>query len=55
MKYKQLVRKTSPKSDDDRSSATRIMRASLGRRDTFGQTHPINLMRAVSRRGGICL
>lgn len=55
MNKRRLAAKTAPRTDDDRTSATRLMRASLGRRDTFGQTHPINLVRAVQRRGGICL
>lgn len=55
MNKKRLARETAPQSNDDRTGYTRLMRASLGRGDTFGQTHPINLMRAVSRRGGICL
>lgn len=54
-RMRRLADKTAPQSNDDRTGATRLMRASLGRRDTFGQTHPINLMRSVQRRGGICL
>lgn len=55
MNKRRLVDRTSPRSNDDRTGATRVMRASLGRRDTFGTTHPINLMRAIQRRGGIVL
>lgn len=54
-RFRRLVDKTAPRSDDDRTTATRVLRASLGNRDTFGKTHPINLMRAIQRRGGICL
>lgn len=55
MKYRNLADKTAPRADDDRTGATRFLRAAVGRRDTFGKTHPINLMRAIQRRGGIVL
>lgn len=55
MKKSRLARKTAPRSDDDRTGATRLMRASLGRRDTYGKTHPINELRILPGRGGFQL
>lgn len=55
MNRKNLARKTAPRSDDDRTGATRLMRASLGKRDTYGKTHPINEMRILPGRGGFAL
>lgn len=55
MKRRRLADMTAPRSNDDRSAATRLMRASLGRRDTFGTTHPINEMRILPGRGGFRL
>lgn len=55
MKKSYLARKTAPRSDGDGNGFTRMMRASLGRRDTFGKTHPINEMRLLPGRGGFRL
>lgn len=55
MKKMRLARATAPRSDGDGSGFTRLMRASLGRRDTYGKTHPINEMRLLPGRGGFRL
>lgn len=55
MKRSKAGRSMELRSNDDRTGATRLMRASLGRRDTFGKTHPINEMRILPGRGGFRL
>lgn len=55
MKMRRKAQMTAPKSGDDRTGSTRLMRASLGKRDTYGKTHPINEMRILPGRGGFAL
>lgn len=55
MKRRRLADKTAPRSHDDRTSDTPLLRAALGRRDTFGRTHPINELRILPGRGGFRL
>lgn len=55
MKRRRLADMTAPRSDDNRTSATAMMRAALSRRDTFGRTHPINEARILPGRGGFRL
>lgn len=55
MKKRRLAAITAPKSDSDKTRMSALMRASLGRRDTFGATHPINEARILPGRGGFRL
>lgn len=55
MKRRRLADVTAPRSNDDRTSDTAFLRGALGRRDTFGKTHPINEMRILPGRGGFRL
>lgn len=55
MNKRRLADRTAPRSHDDRTGMTALMRASLGRRDTFGRTHPINEARILPGRGGFRL
>lgn len=55
MKRRLLADRTAPRSNDDRSGVTRLMRGAVGRRDTFGKTHPINELRILPGRGGFRL
>lgn len=55
MKKSKLARVTAPRSHDEKTTDTSFLRRALGRRDTFGRTHPINEMRIVPGRGGFRL
>lgn len=52
---RKLADMTAPRSNDDRTSATKYLRSGLSRRDTFGRTHPINEARILPGRGGFRL